>query len=328
MRFQNLRTPITLVILFIFFLSACQPKENTSNPSLDGPKKELTTSILNSGNLPMNKPSETLNIAHRGARSLAPENTLVAARKGLEIGANLWELDVAMTKDGELVILHDATLERTSNGPITYSDRRPWNVFDFTFDELRKLDFGSWYNVTDPFKQISGGIVSKDDQQKYIGEKIPTLREALTLTKNNQWKVNVEIKDQKGKPGDATIVEKVIALVGELGMEKSVIISSFNWDYLVRSKKANPTIKTAVLTNAAETDPLATVEKLGADAFNPNFKFTYANQVEKLRAAGKDVYVWTVNDEATMKSLIGMGVSGIITDFPQLLKTVLASYPK
>ena len=307
--------PITSLLLLVLLVGCSNQPSSTST-------------LQSNQNMVNMKTNPVLNIAHRGARSIAPENTLAAARKGLEIGADLWELDVAMSKDGELVILHDDTLNRTSDAATVYADRKPWNVTEFTLAELRKLDFGAWYNLADPFKQISGGVVTQEDKQKFVGIQIPTLREALVLTKDSQWKVNVEIKDHKGKEADATIVEKVVALIGELGMEKSVIISSFNHDYLVRVKKANVAIQTGALTNNAENDPVALVEKLGADAYNPNFKFINADQVAKLRAAGKKVYVWTVNDEPTMRLLIGMGVSGIITDFPQLLKTVLASYTK
>ncbi len=170
--------------------------------------------------------SKPLNIAHRGARSLAPENTLAAARKGLEIGADLWELDVAVTADGELVVIHDDTLERTSNAAQVYPDRRPWLVNTFSLAELRKLDFGSWFNQTDPFKQIAAGAVTQEMQQRYVGEPIPTLREALVFTRDNHWRVNVEIKDATSTPGDQAVAEKVVALIEELGMVNQVLISS------------------------------------------------------------------------------------------------------
>ena len=86
-----------------------------------------------------------LNIAHRGARSLAPENTLAAARKGLEVGADMWELDIQMTADGELIVIHDNTLKRTSNVREVFPKRKPWLVHEFTLDEIRLLDFGSWW---------------------------------------------------------------------------------------------------------------------------------------------------------------------------------------
>ena len=105
----------------------------------------------------MNAKCDTLNIAHRGARSLAPENTLAAAQKGLDTGADMWELDVGMTADGALFLIHDDTLERTSNAAQVFPQRAPWRVHEFTFDEIRQLDFGSWFVEQDPFGQIAAG---------------------------------------------------------------------------------------------------------------------------------------------------------------------------
>lgn len=267
--------------------------------------------------------AKTLNIAHRGARSLAPENTLSAARKALEIGADLWELDVAITSDGELVVLHDDTLERTSNAQEMFPDRRPWAVHTFTLAELRRLDFGSWFNKMDPFKQIAAGAVTPQMQQSYIGEPIPTLREALVFTRDNDWRVNVEIKDATGTPGDSDVVEKVVALIEELDMGERVLISSFNHDYLLRVKKANPEIVTAALVESAVADPAALVQALGASGYNPGIRAILPEQIPPIRQAGVEVYIWTVNDADIMRALIRNNVSGIFTDFPQLLKEVL-----
>ena len=98
-----------------------------------------------------------LNIAHAGARSLAPENTLAAARKALEVGADLWETDVAVTSDGELILFHDDSLARTTNAPVRFPDRSPWTFTTFTLAEIRSLDAGSWFVETDPFGQIAAG---------------------------------------------------------------------------------------------------------------------------------------------------------------------------
>jgi len=268
-----------------------------------------------------------LNIAHRGARSLAPENTLAAARKGLEMKADLWELDVAVTSDNELVVLHDDTLERTSNARQIFPERKPWEVWTFSLAELRTLDFGSWYVADDPFKQVQAGAVSLEEQAAYAGELIPTLREALEFTRQNGWKVNIEIKDASNTPGDAFIAEKVVELVQELEMVESVIISSFNHSYLVRVKEAEPTIVTAALVEKADPDPLALLQRLGAQAYNPYRKEIDQKTVQTLRAAGYDVYIYTVNDEAEMRKLIEWGVSGLFTDYPQVLNQVLGRVP-
>ncbi len=271
----------------------------------------------------MIQPKRTLNIAHRGARSLAPENTLAAARKALEIGADMWELDVAMTVDGVLVVLHDDTLDRTSNVSKVFPDRRKTPVYEFTMADLRKLDFGSWYVDTDPFKQIASGAVSKAELEKFKGEPIPTLEDALKFTRDSNWKVNVEIKDASGSTADATIVQKTVALIEELGLVNQVIISSFNHTYLQKVKAINPKILTAALVQSGEVDVAGLLKRLGAQAYNPPAKAIVASAVKPLRDQGFDVYIWTVNDEAVMKSLIAAGASGIITDYPQLLKKLI-----
>jgi glycerophosphoryl diester phosphodiesterase len=268
-----------------------------------------------------------LNIAHRGARSLAPENTLAAARKGLELKADLWELDVAVTSDNELVVLHDDSLERTSNARQVFPERKPWEVWTFSLAELRSLDFGSWFVAEDPFKQVRAGAVSAEAQAAFTGEPIPTLREALEFTRQNGWKVNIEIKDASHTPGDALVAEKVVALVEELGMVENVLISSFNHSYLLRVKTANPQIVTAALVEQVDPDPVALLQRLGAQAYNPYRKQIDQKTVQNLRAAGYDVYVWTVNDEAEMRKLIKWGVSGLFTDFPQVLNEVLGRVP-
>lgn len=270
-------------------------------------------------------PTKVLNIAHRGARSVAPENTLLSAQKGWELGADLWELDIAMTSDQDIVVIHDDTLTRTSNAAEIFPNRAPYEVHTFSLAELKSLDFGSWYLKADPFGQIAAGNISKEDQETYKNARIPTLREALEFTKSHQWSVNVEIKDLTGKPGDSVIVEKTVALISELQMENRVIISSFNHSYLERVKKTGAQIATAALVSTPAPDPIQLLDRLGAKAYNPSLKAENAATFAALRAAGKEINVWTVNDEVTMTRLINMGVTGIITDFPQRLKVILTS---
>jgi glycerophosphoryl diester phosphodiesterase len=264
-------------------------------------------------------------IAHRGARSLAPENTLAAARKAFEIGADMWELDVCMTKDGEMILLHDDTLARTSNAAEVFPGRAPWKVADFTLKEICQLDFGSWFNQKDPFKQIAAGNVPKAEQESYVGEPAPTLREALAFTKENHWKVNIEIKNLVGTEGHAVIVERVVALVRELGMERDVLISSFNHDYLIQTNDLAPEIRTGALVEHGYPDPVKLVTRLGAQAYNPKFGEVTPEEIRKLREAGFDVFVYTVNDPVDMKFLVESHVSGIFTDFPQTLRDILAA---
>lgn len=269
-------------------------------------------------------PSKALPVfAHRGFRGIAPENTLLAARKGWESGADCWELDVAASSDGVLVVIHDDTLVRTTDARSVFPDRKPWTVYDFTLEELKRLDAGSWYRSVDQFGQIASGRVTEKDLAGFASLRIPTLREALELTRDLGWEVNIEIKDATGRPCDAWIVEKTAVLVRELGMEKTVLISSFNHAYLARMKKAAPEIAVAALIDKPVEDPVGLLKGLDAVALNPNHRYLDAATVKKVREAGFDVYPWTGNEIADMERLVAWGVSGIITDFPDRALEVL-----
>lgn len=271
-------------------------------------------------------PKKPLVIAHRGARSVAPENTLAAARKAVEMGADMWELDVSVTADGELFLMHDDTLNRTCNVEEVFPNRKPWNVKDFTLAEIRQLDCGQWFNVKDPFKQIEAGKVPVEDQQAYKGEKAPTLREALEFTKANNWAVNIGIKQQPDEATARLAVEKTVTLAAELGMDdgQQIVISSFEHAYLKHVREINSQIPVQVLTSEIILNLEQYLAGYGTRYINPKSSVWSYQQIKELSAAGIAFNVWTVNDELVMKALINANVNGIITDFPQLLIPLLA----
>jgi glycerophosphoryl diester phosphodiesterase len=264
-----------------------------------------------------------LNIAHRGARSLAPENTLAAALKAFETGAPIWELDVAMTRDGRLLVIHDTTLQRTSNVETVFPRRRPWNVRDFSLEEIRRLDFGSWFMEEDPFHQIRAGAISAAEQESFRGLAAPTLGEALELTRQHGRCVNVEIKDLSGTSGHRRIVPEVLSLIDAMGMKENVIVSSFNQDYLAEARGLDSEILLGVLTNRSLRHPLDTLRRLGALSYHPKISSVDRQEVGLLRKEGFHVMVWVANDSETFRHWIHEGVSGIFTDFPQNLATLL-----
>jgi glycerophosphoryl diester phosphodiesterase len=297
---------LLLWVLLISFLTVSCSVNTTNTPELGKDDAPMVAAE-----------SKIVIIAHRGARSLAPENTLPAAVKALEHHADGWELDVAMSLDGELVVLHDDTLERTSDVEQIFPEKKSWSVYDFSMEELDQLDFGSWFIESDPFEQIAQEQISVADINAFHGVSIPTLREALEFTKSNHWWVNIEIKDATGTAADAVIVAEVVKLVEALEMEDQVLISSFKFDYLQQVKDLNPDLPTGVLVSKLVMDPLSLMQELDAQAFHPSIKTTYPNQVQLLRENGYDINVWTVNEISDMEALIDMGVTGIITDFPQ-----------
>ena len=264
-----------------------------------------------------------LNIAHAGASSLAPQNTLAAGQKALQVGADLWGIDVRLTKDGVFVLMHDKSLERTTNVVEVFPERSSWLVKDFTLAELKKLDAGSWFIEADPFKQIKEGNVSIEDQQSYIGEKIPTLREVLEFTQKNDWRIDIEVKPMDYLPREE-IAGKLVSLIKEVKMEDRVMVSSFDHDLLKAVKRLGPEVPIAALVIFAPWEPAQYLEDLGADAYDPSPVGFTASLATKLGGLGYGVYIWTYNQEDQLRHFAAMeGVRGIYTDFPQLLAPIL-----
>lgn len=273
----------------------------------------------------LNWPNRPLNIAHRGARSLAPENTIAAAHKAVLNGADMWELDVQLTADFVPIVIHDDTLERTSNVSKVseFSHKKPWPAHMFTLSEIRRLDFGTWFIDDDPFGQIAAGNVGEADFPEYAGARAPTLREALRFAASQGLMVNVEIKDLSGLPGDLKAVENTLEVVDESDSWDQVIVSSFNPDYVKAVKHFNPEASAAVLVEERPENALKLLEETGAAAYHPAAWVIELAEIAGLREAGYLVNVWTVNEEDLMRRLLDAGATGIITDFPQMLHPLL-----
>jgi len=268
--------------------------------------------------------NDILVMAHRGFRGIAPENTLAAARKGFEAGAAWWELDVAASSDGELVVIHDDKLSRTTDAEARFPSRDPWTVYDFSLAELKSLDAGSWYAVKDPFGQVASGRVGAAELASFEGERLPTLRECLELTKRSRRKVNVEIKDAAGRACDPWLVERTVELIREMGMVGDTLISSFNHEYLRRVKKAEPRLEVGALVEDRPPELVPLLRELKARSYHPGAKSLDEATVREVRAAGFDVFVWTPNELPLMERLLDWGSTGLITDFPDLALELLA----
>lgn len=269
-------------------------------------------------------------IAHRGARSVAPENTILAARRGLEEGADLWELDVQCTADGRLVVIHDDTLERTTDVAARpeYAGRAPWRVCDFTLHEVRGLDAGGWYRAADPHGQVASGGVTARDLAMFSGLRIPTLDEALAFTADQGWRVNVELKDMTGSgpghPDDKAVTRAVLERIRAHGLVERVLLSSFRHDYLRHAAAMEPGLaRAALVEDVRPDDPVALCRDLGVTAYHPGGDIVTAADVAALRTLGVAVNVWTVNGEADMRRFLRWGVAGLITDVPLLCRKVL-----
>ncbi len=255
--------------------------------------------------------------AHRGARSLAPENSLDAAEKALASGAGMWETDVRMSLDGELVLIHDSTLERTSNVAERFPSLKSFPVHDFSLAELKSLDFGSWFNKVDPFGQIAAGKIPNSEQLRYSGLPVVTLEEALLFTIRKNWLLNIEIKDLSGLPGHNLVVEKILSLINSLEATERVLVSSFNHHYLRSIRDLDSNIRTGVLVNSHQSDPVKLMLELDAFSYNPGLRAVRPWQIRALKEKGFGVLIWVVNNPKLAEALFSMGSDGIFTDFPQ-----------
>lgn len=267
----------------------------------------------------------TLNIAHRGARSLAPENTLAAARIAFELGADLWETDVAVTRDKALILFHDDTLTRTTDAAERFPDGAPWRVCDHTLSEVRSLDAGRFFVRDDPFGTVAAGAVKPARARSYAGEKVPTLPEALGFTKNRRWRVNLEIKPLPAPLADFPVVEHVLEAINRAALSPhQVVLSSFDHRLLRRAREIRPDIPLqALLNEGIEAIPASTLDEF--PCWNLNHADITTETVAALIERGFFINLFTVNEAEAMVRYIAAGVSGIFTDFPQKLARIVAS---
>ena len=264
-----------------------------------------------------------LNIAHAGASSLAPQNTLAAGRVALDAGADVWGVDVRRTQDGVLVLIHDETLSRTTNVEELFPSRSPWRVADFSLDEIRTLDAGSWFVQEDPFDQIAQGNVSPDVVASYVGEPVPTLRAVLEFVVTNNWLTDIEIK----APFEAEleiVAAEIEELVRETGAVNRVLVSSFNLDILREVHRLAPSIAIGALAVLPLLHTLETLQSLGVDVYLPSAVAFTSALLADLEEAGIHVILWTYNTESQLRYAAGLpGVDGIYTDFPQRLAALI-----
>lgn len=229
--------------------------------------------------------------AHRGASAYAPENTLAAFELAARQGARAIEFDVKLTSDRKVIIIHDQTLDRTTNGTGL--------VVKKPLAALRELDAGSWKSA------------------EFRGEKIPLLDEVLEAV-GNKLLLNIELTNYT-TPFDGLLTE-VAALVKKHAMQDRIIFSSFLFTNLIRARRLLPTVPCGQLIETGRSGwwqrTSAGLMKLEAE--HPNTADVTPDQVQKIHARGRRVHVWTVNDPADMRRLYACAVDGIFTDDPPL----------
>ncbi|MGB9593290.1 MAG: glycerophosphodiester phosphodiesterase [Anaerolineae bacterium] len=240
-----------------------------------------------------------LNLGHRGASHDAPQNTLAAFRLANAYGADGYELDVQLTKDGVPVVIHDFTVDKTTNGT--------GPVAGFTLEELKRLDAGAKFS------------------SQFAGERVPTLAEVFDVLEPHTI-VNVELKTKS--LGDNGLEKATIALIRERGLQERVILSSFNPFSLLRVRRIAPELKIGLLY--APDLPLYLRKAwfrlvVKPQALHPHYRMVDERYMAWARRNGYEVNVWTVDDPDDMRRLAALGVHAIITNRPDVLKSVLAS---
>jgi glycerophosphoryl diester phosphodiesterase len=251
-------------------------------------------------------------IAHRGASAQAPENTLAAVDKAAERGVAWVENDVQRTRDGELVVLHDDSLQRTTDVEEVFPGRAPWKVKDFTAAEIARLDAGSWFGAA------------------YAGARVPTLRQYVHRVDLHHQKLLLEIKNPELHPGIERQTLKLLSNEGWLDrrhLGDRLIVQSFSADSVRTVHDLKPGVKTGFLGTPSVADLPAYAAF--TDQINPSYGSVSAGYVSAVQAFtgphGRplEVFTWTVDDATTARQVSGYGVDGIITNKPDVVRDAL-----
>jgi glycerophosphoryl diester phosphodiesterase len=224
----------------------------------------------------------------------APENTLAAFVKAMDMGAHMSELDIHQSRDGELIVIHDAQVSRTTDGAGAVSE--------LTLADIKKFDAGTWFGP------------------QYAGERVPTLQEVIDLVRG-RMALNVEVKaGQEGLyPG---IIDRLIDHVVKNGLEEGLVVSSFRQEYLLELRSKAPRVRAALLYSKPFAEPWREAAEQGWD-LHPNASAVDGELIKEAHSRGITVRAWTVNEPEVMRQLIDLGVDAIITNFPDRLHEVL-----
>jgi glycerophosphoryl diester phosphodiesterase len=262
---------------------------------------DLILGILGNGKGDMESKS-IWTIAHRGASGHAPENTMAAFRRAVELGASFLETDLQLSRDARVVAMHDFTLDRTTTGK--------GDVHQLPLDQIRALDAGAWFGDR--------------GAKPFAGEKVPTLEEILDFAKQNDVIFYLEIKagQQWG------IEHVVVATLRDYNAGARVVILSFDPSALDTVHRIDSTMMTGFLCEHPSSDLVERTVRAGARQLVARGDLITSAVVDKAHRAGLQVVAWTINEVEQMRVLIAAGVDGIITDYPDRLLDVLAESGK
>jgi glycerophosphoryl diester phosphodiesterase len=237
--------------------------------------------------------ADFLRIGHRGAAAECPENTLASFARAVELGVDMIECDLQLTGDGHVVIFHDWTLERTTNGSGV--------VRELSLDAIRRLDAGSWRNA------------------RFDGERVPTLDETLDQVLPSA-QLNLELKCHGPRSDARALAEAAVAAVARRGAFDRIVFSSFDGACLEELRAVSPEARIGVLWNDAKLLPaFARADRVSAMALHPRAGTVTPAVIAEAHDRGLRVYVWTVNPLDEILRLVRDGVDGVISDHPERL---------
>lgn len=228
--------------------------------------------------------------AHRGFSGEYPENTMLAFQKAYDAGVDGIELDVQMTKDGKIVVIHDERVDRTTNG-IGY-------VKDFLYKQLRSLDAGSWFH------------------DRFARQRIPALMEVLEWIQDLDKEIMINIELKNNAINYPNLEEKLLKMIGQFQLEKQVVLSSFNIYSMLKARRLHPSIEIGTLFAGVHKGAVPSAKLVNAQAIHGDLSFVLSSEGKKAVAQGLKLRVYMVNDAKVTAMLQDAEVSALMTDFP------------
>ncbi|WP_053218297.1 glycerophosphodiester phosphodiesterase [Virgibacillus senegalensis] len=258
-----------------------------------------------------------LNISHRGASGYAPEHTIAAYELGVEKKGDYIEVDLQMTKDGELIAMHDETVDRTTDGT--------GRVGEMTLEEIKQLDAGTWFNEQNP----------EMAKPEYAGLEVPTLREIFEhFGKSKHY--YIETKSPDVYPGMEEKLNELLEeykLTGVNGRSSNVIIQSFSQESLLKMNEINPDLPLVQLISRPDQEGTSRLDEIAEYAIGVGPSFSRIKQMEggadyisKVREKGLLIHPYTVNTEEDMLLAMQWGITGVFTNYPDRFRQMLKDY--
>lgn len=238
--------------------------------------------------------------AHRGASGTAPENTLASIASAIACGATMIEIDIQITRDRRIVVFHDEDVSRTTNGT--------GDIRDMTYDQLRTLDAGSWFDSS------------------FAGERVPLLDQALDVIKGHAY-LNIELKPMAESAHSSAILNDLLHAIDSHGMIDATVFSSFDHQLLLALKRLRPDVRTLALNVPGDSRrPHEVVAACRADAYGCSLEECTPEVMQNCMRHMIPVGVYTINTSEELLAVIELGVRGVVTNFPDRLQKVLSEH--